>query len=375
MKRVVISGYYGFGNAGDDAIAAAIVRDLRDAVPDVAPVILSADPAATARQLGVEAVHRFSTAGITRALARADLLVSGGGTLLQDVTSTRSLLYYLGVLRLARALGVPAMLYANGIGPIRRPWNRRVTRWVVDRVQVISVRDAESRAALDELGIRGPRVEVTADPVFSLRPADSGRARAILAAEGVPSGRSLVGVSVRPWRGASPETLAALADGLVSRFGLGVLFVPMQPSRDLPLALEVRNRMREPGAVLRGRYPADELLAVLGELRLLLGMRLHSLIFAVAQGVPVVGLAYDPKVDAFLARVRQLCLGPVEDLDPAAALDAVAAVLATLEERRQALRERLPALREAARRNAALAAELLAGRPAPRPAPGLQRGG
>ncbi len=362
MKRVLISGYYGFGNAGDDAIASAIVQDLRDEVPGVRLVILSRDPRTTARQLGVEAVDRFNPVAVLRELARADLLISGGGTLLQDATSTRSLLYYLTVIRTARALGVPVMLYANGIGPIRRPLNRWLVRQVISGVQAITLRDAESEALLAGLGVRGPRVEVTADPVFSLRPAARARALAILAEEGAASGRPLAGISLRPWHVAPPEDLvAALADELSGRLGLQVVFIPMQHSRDLDLAQRVRSRMRGPAVVLRGQYSAEELLAVTGELRVLVGMRLHSLIFAAARGVPVVGIAYDPKVEAFLAMVGQPSLGDIRTLDPAAAVRTVETLLAAGDAGRRTLRERLEDLRRGARRNAVLAAELLAG--------------
>jgi len=95
--KIVISGYYGFGNAGDEAILEAMVRDLRALAPGARLVVLSADPAATAARCGVEAVPRMHLPSVLGALRGADLFISGGGSLLQDATSWRSVPYYAGI--------------------------------------------------------------------------------------------------------------------------------------------------------------------------------------------------------------------------------------------------------------------------------------
>lgn len=128
--RVVMSGYYGFSNAGDDAILEAIQQAIHGASDDISVTVLSNDPELTQKQYGMEAIPRFRMGKVFSALRHSDALLSGGGSLLQDTTSTRSLLYYLSVIRCAQWLGKPVMLYANGIGPVRRPANRRrVKKW------------------------------------------------------------------------------------------------------------------------------------------------------------------------------------------------------------------------------------------------------
>lgn len=117
-RRVVISGYYGFDNMGDEMVLAGILAGLRRLDPGVRVTVLSAHPAATAREHGVDAVSRTHLPSILAALARADLLISGGGSLLQDVTGPFNIPYYVGVMELARLRGVPVMMMAQGIGPV-----------------------------------------------------------------------------------------------------------------------------------------------------------------------------------------------------------------------------------------------------------------
>ncbi len=119
--QVVMSGYYGFANAGDDAILEAIQQAIHEASDDIGVTVLSNDPELTRKQYGMEAIPRFRMWKVFSALRRSDALLSGGGSLLQDTTSTRSLFYYLSVIRCAQLLGKPVMLYANGIGPVRQP--------------------------------------------------------------------------------------------------------------------------------------------------------------------------------------------------------------------------------------------------------------
>ena len=190
MPRVVISGYFGLGNAGDEAVLAATVAMLRARLPGVEPVALTADPLTTNALHGIAGVPRMAPRRLLAALRGADLLLSGGGSLLQDATSLRSLLYYLAVLAVAQRVGCRTMVFAQGIGPLRRPVSRRLVRRVVDRVEAVTVRDEASAALLREVGVRRPPIEVTADPVFALAPVEAPIAP--------PPGRPRIAVALRP---------------------------------------------------------------------------------------------------------------------------------------------------------------------------------
>lgn len=359
--RVVMSGYYGFANAGDDAILESIQQAIHEASDDVSVTVLSNDPDLTRRQYGLNAVPRFQVRKVFSALRHSDALISGGGSLLQDTTSTRSLLYYLSVIQCARLLGKPVMLYANGIGPVRKPANRRRVKRVVERAALVTLRDHSSARELADMGVARTDLRVTADPVFHLSPADPQRAAALLAGTGMPGDRQFVAVSVREW----PDTgdffaqLARLCDHLRRTYGLEILFLLMQPSRDRSAAQRVREQMEESSWLLEEDCTPRELMAVLGQAKLCLAMRLHTLIFAARMAVPSMGLVYDPKVESYLKELDLPAAGDVAHFDGAEAIRRTDALMADYHRVLTALREKSNQLAQAARENERLLLEML----------------
>ena len=170
--RFAVSGYYGCGNAGDEAVLAGIAASFaRQAGGLVRLTVLSQNPDVTTRLHGLEAVDRMNMAQVRAILRDSDLLLSGGGSLLQDTTSARSLLYYLWIARMARRAGKPVMFYAQGMGPLHRPISRLLVRLTANRAAFLTVRDEPSAQLLKAIGVTNPRLEVTADPAFALTPA------------------------------------------------------------------------------------------------------------------------------------------------------------------------------------------------------------
>lgn len=361
--RLALSGYYGCGNTGDEAVLDGIARSLTLRRPDerVDLVVLSASPDDTRRRHEFAAVDRMSLLAVRRALKASDLLISGGGSLLQDATSLRSLLYYLWVIRLARVCRTPVMVYAQGVGPLRSRTARAITRVTLNRVGAITVRDPESAALLRAIGVTRPPLEVTADPAFVLDPVGQPAAERALADAGIEPGEAIVGLALRPVASGGPSASGAgrIAEALARRTGARVLFMPMQPPGDARLAEEAMAVAPAGSAMLRSALAPRETLAVVGRLEGLVAMRLHALIFAAMTGVPMVALAYDPKVVSLMADLGQAarCL----DLG-AARPDAVAAAVASgLADRGAVRREllgRAAVLRERALVNADRALEL-----------------
>ena len=328
-----------------------LLAGLRQRVPGVRCVVLSGDPDATRAMHDVEA-HARTPAEAWRALAGARLLISGGGSLVQDVTSARSALYYLGVMAAAAWQGVPVAVVGQGVGPIERQWVRRLAGRAFGRAQILSVRDATSAGVLADLGVRSP-VHVGADLALIAPAADEARARNLLGSVGLDRSRGLIGVAVRPWPGLVDA--AGLGDGVrrvAATYGFRVAVIPFDRRVDGPLSREVATAAG--GELLEVAHPQD-LLALVGAMDVVLGVRLHALVFAVSQGVPAVGLAYDPKVSAFMSEVNLPGLLSVD----ATGL-AVAEMLARTVDARSVLRSRVKAAQPVLRARAASSLDLVA---------------
>ena len=329
VKTIAVSGYYGFRNSGDEAVLHAIVTALREEAREAGVeariVVLSGAPEETSRLHGVEAVHRMRPFPVLGALRRADAFISGGGSLLQDVTSAKSMMYYLAVLRLARWLRVPTYIYAQGVGPIRdRTRFGPMVRSAFDACRYISVRDEESKALVASFGVAPERIDVVPDPVMGMglslerRTADGAGTR--------------IGVSLRYWRDDRRE-LAAVAEGLAAalnaRPDARVALLPFHLPSDKQASEEAAAKLAALGVpadrieVHAGTEHPRDMLREVAACDVLLGMRLHSLIYAATAGVPPIAISYDPKIDQFMKRLGERPVGDTETLDPNELANAV----------------------------------------------------
>lgn len=347
--RLVISGYYGFGNTGDEAVLAAMLAALRERLPGARITVLSANPPQTRRMHGCHSVRRTGPA-LLGALAGADLLLSGGGSLVQDQTSARSAAYYLGVLALGQVLSRRTMIFAQGIGPLRRGWVRALSRAVLNRVHLITVRDEDSLLSLRELGV-WRSAHLVADPVFALEPASEDHIRDLIG----PRGHGLrLGLALRPWGGdAYLGPVVEAAQEVLAELGGTALAFAFHPPRDLPAARALAETL---GAEVVADLPPREMMAAVGTVDVLVGVRLHALICATAMGVPPVGLSYDPKVEALFRRIGVGQLLPLEGLQAQALRGAILSAAHS----REALRPQLLRLRHTLRDDALRAADLAA---------------
>jgi len=315
MKKVFVFGYYGFKNLGDEATLSSIIKTIKKIDSTIEVSALSYNGKYTEEIHGVKGISRNNLVEVTKAIRRTDLVISGGGSLLQDVTSSRSLIYYLVLILLAKILKKPVLFYSNGFGPIRGRFNRLITRKVVNMVDKIIVRDKDSKDTMEAIGVF-KHIDITTDATFVLESINREKAREILDNENIPMDKPLVGISIRPWyvKDSFIDTMASFADYLSDK-GINVLFIPMQGSKDLEISNRILKAMKKEGFILRDEYRPEELLGVIGELEILIGMRLHALIFAGIMGIPMLGLEYDPKISSYLAMVQQKNMGKVEGLD------------------------------------------------------------
>lgn len=349
MKRIVISGYYGFGNVGDEAVLAGARAAFKELGVEARLTVLSADPERTMREHpGVDAIPRMKLLPVIRALRSADLFISGGGSLFQDATSARSPYYYLGALRLAQTLKCKTMIYAQGIGPLIRPAIRCGVQRAFNKADAITVRDNGSKALLQEIGV-AREVQVAADPSFLVEP-DLTAADKLIDEAGL-AGKGLIGIALRPWPGRD-EWLTNAARAIVDTCGeLGAqpAFIPMQESEDTAVG--------EGAPVLRHGGSPETAKGLVARCRLVVGMRLHSLIFAAGASVPFVPIAYDPKVSAFAAEAGAAGVNIGDPVDRLC--DAIRAVWNDRAAAGKVLSERSRQFREAALLSGWSAAKLL----------------
>ncbi|MGN1097622.1 MAG: polysaccharide pyruvyl transferase CsaB [Clostridia bacterium] len=359
MADIIISGYYGLGNSGDEALLKSIVDNLRSLDPDVRITALSGNAEYTRKTYGINTVNRFNPFAVLWEMRKAKLLISGGGSLIQDATSTKSLLYYLAIISAAKALGLKVMLYANGMGPISDKNVSKVTR-VLNKVDLITLRENVSMNEIVRCKVTKPRVEVTADPAYLLKPCGDERTGELLRDFGA-EGKKLVAISVREWKTAGEDfekEIAAAADMLCEDGYLPVFF-PMQTVRDLPISQSIRARMKHGSALVDKELSVSEMLGVIGACRAVIGMRLHSLIFASSVNVPMIGIIYDPKIRGSMDYMNQPRYIEAERVTARELYAMTAECLNDSGEIRKKLAAENEILREKANKNAVMALELL----------------
>lgn len=360
MKRVLISGYYGCGNLGDELLLEAIVTGLRARMPDLDLVVPSAQPEETAAAYGVRSWPRTSAQHWWRELAGADLLISGGGSLLQDASGPWTIPYYGGIILAAAARGVPVMIFGQGIGPLRSPISRRMVKHVIERAALVTVRDEGSCELLRGIGVE-KEIILTSDPALTLAfdSDDPGDGDPPVAAGERPL---RVGVALRRHgltEGLS-ERLAAALSQLASEHPLQFVFFPMDVAEDVAAAETVAGRMRCDVRLVKEPLDRRRLSALLHGLDFVIGMRLHALIAAALAGVPFASINVDPKLDGVSQQLRMPPLLRMPALPNATVLAAtLAAQLCRRDELRRQLAQALPALRREAERPFDLAASLL----------------
>lgn len=305
---VLICGAYGRGNAGDDSILEAILKQLRQIDPDVPVHVLSRNPRETRRRYRVGSMHLFNIPAFLHRMRKTKLYINGGGSLIQDATSTRSLRYYLSNIALAKRCGNEVLMFGCGIGPVTVPRNRRMAGRVIDRcADLITLRETGSVEELHAMGVKRPEIQVTADPALLLDPARPESVDGYLSTHGLESNGHYAMFVLRPWPGLDKKIgdIVAAAESLHQTKGLTPVFLALEPGKDLDVCRSIAGKLKCPSHVLTAPDDGRMIVGIMGRMQIVISMRLHALIFASGQGTPLVGIVYDPKVSGFLDYLGQ----------------------------------------------------------------------
>ncbi|MBQ9931744.1 MAG: polysaccharide pyruvyl transferase CsaB [Firmicutes bacterium] len=301
-QGAVICGAYGRGNAGDEAILKAILMQLKKTDPDMPFWVMTRNREETRVTHKVRAMYIFNVFAFIKHLRSAKIFVNGGGSLIQDVTSSRSLYFYLFTLMMAKACGCHVIMYGCGIGPINSARHRRLTARVLNKsTEVITLRDSVSLELLQEMKVDTPQILLASDPTVTIEKSMDTAVLGAFMAEGIPADVPKIGFCLRNWPTFNnPEAVAAAADYAYEKYGVLPVFIPTEIPKDFTAAESVTQYMKAPYHICRQRHSVEVLIGMLGSMKAVVGMRLHALIFATAGGAPVVGISYDIKVDSFL---------------------------------------------------------------------------
>ena len=315
---VLICGAYGKGNAGDDAILNAIIHELYQADPSIPITVISRQPEETRRKNRVNSIFTFDFPTLWKYMKRSTLFISGGGSLIQNATSSRSLGYYLLTLYMAKLRGCKVMMYGCGIGPVYGKLQRWIAARMIDRsVDVVTLRDDNSVSQLRDMGAHKPYIVRTADPTICIQQLEHSQTAQLMDRLGIPADGQYIGFGLREWKGfdrAAPE-IARAAQYAWETHGLIPVFVPMEYPLDCDAAKKVIQYLNCPYYMITEKITIKETLSVLSHMSMLIGMRLHSLIFAVENAVPSIGISYDIKVDGFLRSIgREDVILHIEDV-------------------------------------------------------------
>ncbi|MDD3238398.1 MAG: polysaccharide pyruvyl transferase CsaB [Candidatus Gastranaerophilales bacterium] len=286
-KKIVISGYYGFDNFGDEGILGILVKNLKNMdIENLEITVLSSNPEKTAKRYDVKSVKNFNVPKVIDTLKDSDVLISGGGSLLQDATSVKSLAYYLWVIFMALFYKKKVIIFAQGIGPINNPIARFITKTLLKKVSYASVRDEKSLYLLRGWGINP---ELVNDPMWSLE---------LLEKE--PKNR--IGIQLRDWKTLSDEFINSLARKVNENFkGYEIYLYSFQDSQDYEVCTKFKNFLslldQETKPVIIYQRTNQEMIDSFMNLDYLIAMRYHACILALKYGIPTLPVSYDEKVE------------------------------------------------------------------------------
>jgi polysaccharide pyruvyl transferase CsaB len=316
--QILLHGYYGAGNLGDDAILESIIDSFALKFPKASFTVVSKGlyPAYRGPRR-VKTIRIDSHSAVKNAVQQASFVVLGGGGILQDYngwephynfgSKARGIHYYGQVVDLAKKLGKPVYFYGIGAGPFFSQHAKQYALRLLAGAKRATVRDVDSLKMVRSVG----NIWLTADPALNLKHDSPKTALKYLRSEGVPVHKTLVGISLRPWkfkgggRKALIDAIAKVASGIIHNIKAHLVLIPFSRNGDAAVLNELAQRLPAGSyTLMRKHYPPKAMKGICGRLSLMIGMRLHSLILSAAMGVPVMGISYDPKVALFLQSIR-----------------------------------------------------------------------
>lgn len=347
----LLCGYYGYKNMGDEALLAAIAQNLHTHRPCCNIAVLTKSVKDASLPQGCFAFNRFNLFSVTRVIKKSNVLLFGGGNLIQDVTSTKSLIYYLFLLRYANINGVRTMLYANGIGPLVRRDKYPITARILNGVDVVTLRESRSAAMLKTMGVTSPYIEITADEVFTLPESR------LEMSDNFP--KNYFVLSIRNWDELDRhciDKLSGFAGYISKHYGLQPIVLSLNDDDDEEICKKLADEI---GTICFTGMDTEHVRAILANAKFTVGMRLHSLVFSVLEGVPAIGISYDSKIISFLEYIGIDMLVPCDNINIESLVNYADVILDNYESFSRNVKARSNSMKREAVKNAEIACELI----------------
>ncbi len=290
--KALISGYYGQGNAGDEALLMSLLQMLPSKIE---PIVISANPEKTQQNYNVKTCPHRDIFSIIMALKNSDIFIWGGGSLIQDTTSLASPIYYLGLMTLAQIKGLKTIAWGQGIGPLNYRFTRWITRRTLAKCTAISVRDYKSAELLSKWNINHI---IAPDPVWALDSKNT--------LDFIKTSQPRIAFNLRNHPSLTIERLKLLTNALVDFQKITnayILLVPFQASQDLEMAHFISKRLLKSHEIIQVDDP-QELKGLFKNINMTIGMRLHCLIMAASEKSRCFALSYDPKVKYLMEEIN-----------------------------------------------------------------------
>ncbi len=285
-KKLCISGYYGFDNFGDETILKILVENLKRFSDNPEITVFSSNPKKTAENLCVNSIHSFDIKAIIKQLINCDCLISGGGSLLQDKTSAKSLIYYLMILVIAQLFGKKTVIFAQGIGPISNTLLKHLTFQVLKTASFITVRDENSFKLLENIGIKAVKCH---DPVWNI-------------SVNKQNNKGKIGIQLRGFKTMTDNFIIELAENICKYYqDKEILLLSLQNNFDLPVAKKLYSKLKEINPEIKVRIientSNEKVTEDISNLEAIIAMRYHACLIAIKAGVKLLPVNYDIKVE------------------------------------------------------------------------------
>lgn len=307
--KILIIGYYGFKNAGDEALLKSTINLLRKVYinPDITAITYNVKDTENAH--GIKGISRNKYFEIVKGIKNSDMVVGGGGSMLQNITSNRSLYYYLTILKMAKLFGKKVVLLGNGMGPFKGNSAKRITISVLKTLDSIVLRDEDSFRFLEKYNLKN--IYLGNDLAFGLN-----------IDKRLKTTPKKIIINLRDWF-YDEKFINIIVEFIeyLSVNGYEIVLLPFQKGNDDKILLKIKEKIKAPSVKYLENLSVEELIEQISSGEVFIGMRLHGLIFSSILNKPFIALSYDPKVEIFSKKLEQICFNDLNNITLKGLLD------------------------------------------------------